>query len=119
VSGWITYALLTVGLVYLITQSTILMPLRVALTRGSHFRAALFYCPSCTGFWVGTGLAFAGLVPERNYTLGIVFGGVLSVAIAHIWSALTQQGVNPAWEAEQPLREVQHNAPQEETTTDG
>jgi len=120
---WLTYALTTIGLVYFITQSMIFSPLRVRLTRGSIFREALLYCPSCTGFWVGVLLSLLWLVPGRDGLgpspwqetpknfLTMALGGFMSMAISHIWSALTQQGVNPAWEAELPLREPPQEPP--------
>jgi hypothetical protein len=122
---WLTYALTTIGLVYFITQSMIFSPLRVRLTRGSIFREALLYCPSCTGFWVGAGLSLLGRAPGWNgmhlswdplkeateNSLAVIDSGLMSMAISHIWSALTQQGVNPAWEAELPLREPPQEPP--------
>ena len=127
---WLTYILTTIGLVYFFTQSLIFVALRVRITRGSIFREVLFYCPSCMGFWVGVVLSLVWLVPGRaglgpspwqdtpKNLLTMLLGGLMSMAISHIWSALTQQGVNPAWAAEQSLRE-ENDAPQEEEEDHG
>lgn len=126
-SGWLTYVMLTIGLTYLVTQASITAPLRIVVTRGSVFRSALFYCPSCTGFWVGAALYLLGLGPWGHagihpasffaFSSAGIQVAIIAMATAHIWSAITQQGVNPAWEAELPLREPEGptpNAPQKE-----
>jgi len=50
------WALVGIGITYLITEAGIFSLPRVLLTRGSPFRTTLFYCPACTGFWVGCAL---------------------------------------------------------------
>jgi hypothetical protein len=49
----IQWALVVLGAVYFVTDSAIFSPFRIALARGSWFRAGLFYCAACFGFWAG------------------------------------------------------------------
>lgn len=53
------WALMALGLIYLITESAIFVLVRVWFAKGSPFRTTLIYCPACTGFWCG--MAVAGL----------------------------------------------------------
>ena len=64
----IQWALVVAGCVYFVTDSAIFAPVRIKLAKGSWFRAGLFYCPACFGFWAG--VALYGLWPlELEATL--------------------------------------------------
>lgn len=57
---WVAVVLCTI---YVITESSIFMPIRVAITKGTIFTRTLFYCPACMGFWVGVFYAFFSYWP--------------------------------------------------------
>lgn len=50
------YALILVGLTYIVTQSAVGRPLRMFVSRAGSFLESLIYCPACTGFWLGAAL---------------------------------------------------------------
>ena len=74
------------GLIYLITQSTILSGPRVLLARGSWVRAQFLYCPSCVGFWVGVSLMnYWPFSDGWSATLG---SAVAATAMGRIWGVI-------------------------------
>jgi hypothetical protein len=91
---FIHWALLSVGLIYFITDSLIFSHVRVALARGSLFRIGLFYCPACMGFWVGAALGLGGWWPiERGLDgWGPVFealeSGIAAMALGAFWGRI-------------------------------
>lgn len=106
-SVWIAWALLVLGFVYLFTEASIAAPYRVILSKIHWVLSTLVYCPSCTGFWVGLGLALVGinpfetLDPQAWWALKL-YGGVGAMGLVATWSAW--RGGNPAWAAEAALR---------------
>lgn len=59
---WIRFAFIAWGLIYIATQSTIMLPLRLIILKLSpSFLGVLIFCPTCTGFWVGVLLGATGL----------------------------------------------------------
>lgn len=105
--AWLHFACMVVGVVYLITHASIAAPFRVAFARGSWFRTALIYCPMCVSFWVG--LALGAILRVGTMYLD---AGFCAMAITHVWFHVTEQGVNPAWAAEQALVEATATATQ-------
>jgi hypothetical protein len=78
------YMLLLLGLVYLITQSVIMAPLRKLLTR-VPLLLTLVYCPACTGFWVGVMLGSTGLWPFGEVLFIPIESGIGACAIGALW----------------------------------
>ncbi len=76
------WALITVGLVYLVTQSTIFSPLRKVVSKAGIFFEVLIYCPACSGFWLG-GLASAWLQPSGIETL--LQAAIKGAALGALW----------------------------------
>jgi hypothetical protein len=84
----IRYVLAFWGLVYIITQSSIMAGFRKNVLRGSTFVATLIYCPACTGFWVG--LLFG--------TLGIYGKGLSSIPnVVMLEAALSGTALGCLW----------------------
>lgn len=85
---WISYALVVIGLVYLLTQSTIFAPLRMIFREtigkfplGGHFLAVLIYCPTCSAFWFGCGVQkFFNMYPVNSFH-PILESGVAAVGL--------------------------------------
>ena len=112
------FALLEVGLVYFISMSAIFAPARMVLAR-IRFVRALIYCASCTGFWVGAVLYFAGftpdafaVVPTQSWIQAAAVSAFAGLAVANIWHMTLYRGGNDAYEDEQLTTE----APSAETT---
>jgi hypothetical protein len=109
-AAWLAWSLAVVGLAYLVTESVILAPLRVALARLHPLAASLIYCPACSGFWIGLGLYGlypsealpAGLLDHAGPWLRVLLSGLSAVALCSTWSKAT--GGNGAWAAEAALR---------------
>lgn len=98
------WMLVCIGIVYFITESSIFAFFRIAITKGSQFRIGLFYCPACTGFWVGALYGFA-----RGTTFGpplsldaTLLTGIAVMALGAAWTSA--RGGNLAYEIEAPLR---------------
>jgi hypothetical protein len=87
----IQWALVVLGLVYFVTDSAIFAPVRVKLARGSWFRAGLFYCAACFGFWAG--VLLQGLWPfEATFSTpwGVIplkgaLSGTAAMALGAVW----------------------------------
>ncbi len=100
------WALITLGFIYFITESSIFAVVRmwIAAKLGT-FAIALLYCASCSGFWIGMALAFwtwpfevvgvRWLVPFES--------GVAAMALGAVWN--TWRGPNPAFVVEIPAPE--------------
>jgi hypothetical protein len=109
------------GLIYIISESVIFMPIRLAFARGSAFRTALIYCPACTGFWVGAVLG-PGLWPfSYNYSPLWDFvrvcleSGIAGIVIGAIWGTWHN---SVAFDTEAPLLVDDDSAP-EDASADG
>jgi hypothetical protein len=104
-TDYLLWALLLVGWVYAITEAAITSWVRILVAE--HFGVffeTLIYCPSCTGFWVGVGLAATGWWPHGTtdnveHTL-LMFGesAIAAMGVAATWSKLT--GGSAAWQIE-------------------
>lgn len=99
---WLTWALTLLGLVYLVTEAAITAPLRILLARLHPLVATLLYCPACSGFWLGLGLAWLYPSPEP-WLVREGLSAVGAMALAASWSKAL--GGNAAWAAEAALRE--------------
>ena len=122
--AWLLFAvlfrwvMLGLGIIYLTTEASIAALPRVLLTRGSPFRTTLFYCPACTGFWVGCAMVAvwpfsildAGPWP---FVASAIESGFAMMVVGAAW--VTWRGGNPAYEIEAPLRgeELLHDEPKE------
>lgn len=84
----IQYTLILVGLIYIISQSTIFSFLRVRIARLSILTMALIYCPACTGFWVGAILGFLGLWPyiTGHILISVLQSAISACGIGALWS---------------------------------
>lgn len=112
--AWATWLLLVVGITYALTESSILGLYRVLVSRLGVMPTVLVYCPSCTGFWVGLGLALFGVHPFDLATPWHVFASaVAAMAVMTTWSGA--RGGNPAFMHEMELRGGTHDATTEET----
>lgn len=96
------WTLVTLGFVYLTTESVIFSPLRVAVARRGLLVATLVYCAACSGFWLGL-LTSLWLWPSSGpWWYRVLEGGIASTALGALWSAYHP---NPMWDAEAPLRD--------------
>lgn len=78
------YLLVLWGVIYLVTQSAIFSPFRIALSRNTVI-ATLIYCPACFGTWVG--FALDSLLPWTP-SIGYVESGLAAMALGSIWGRL-------------------------------
>lgn len=98
------WALLTLGLIYFVTESAIFTHLRVWFARRGPWAMLFVYCASCTGFWIGIASAHwlwpFDLVDGVRW-LRYVEGGVAAMALGAIWKSIN--GGNPAFDVEGEL----------------
>lgn len=82
--GLLQYGLTLIGIVYIVSQSYIFRPIRII---ASYLRllGVLIYCPSCTGFWVGLLLHYAGYYPFHVKGFGVVEPGIVGCALGAVW----------------------------------
>lgn len=93
----IRFGLLVVGLVYIVTQSSIFTIMRMLVVRTKIFMLAqLFYCPACMGFWMGLGLGALGYWPLATHAWWMVL----------LESALTGTAVGAVWKEYGPQIDV-------------
>lgn len=78
------WALVTAGIIYFVTESSIFAPARMALARGGFFLKALVYCRACFGFWAGCGLGLAGFWPFGAQPW--LESGFAAMALGAVWS---------------------------------
>jgi len=86
----IRYVLVFWGLVYIITQSAILVSLRKSLLKRSTFFATLIYCPACTGFWVGLLFGALGIYGKGLSSIPNVYmveSALSGTALGYLWGA--------------------------------
>jgi hypothetical protein len=65
------FAILVWGVTYVVTQSALLTPARIALVAGARIASVgfailvveLVYCRACVGFWAGVVLSLVGIAP--------------------------------------------------------
>lgn len=58
---WARFVFIVWGLAYLVTQSSIMLFLRLFVLKHSRFFGTLVFCPACSGFWIGVLLGVVGL----------------------------------------------------------
>ena len=100
------WALVTLGLVYLVTEASIFTVPRAFLASKSHFLGALVYCPACSGYWVGFLVGILGFWPFETigiWALSIMWleSAIAACALGALWGKLHP---NPAVFAEAPFR---------------
>lgn len=100
----IRFTLLTIGLTYLLTQSSVFVLLRVWINEKSPLLGSLVYCPACSGYWVGFTLWFVGVYPLPTI-LGPIDAGVAACGLMATWALAFLR--TSSWELEQ------HAAPKE------
>lgn len=79
--SWFVWSLSLMGIVYFITESALMVSVRIALGSMSDTLSILLYCRMCVGFWVGIILGWVGLFP-----LGVPFVSGLA-AMGTMWLA--------------------------------
>lgn len=87
------FCLVLTGFTYLITQSVILRPLRLGVSKLGKPFEVLIYCPACTGFWVGLALGWSGLWPWSPKV-------VAAVAAAGLMALWSEYGPPNKWQLE-------------------
>ena len=94
----LVHALLTLGIVYTISESALVMPLRRVFVSTCPkpllpFLVGLLYCTRCLGFWVG--LALGANLFHGSWALTAAFG-FLGLAEMHIvYGYFVVQSVDP------------------------
>lgn len=81
----VLWAMLVCGLLYIATASALFSFVRMAVLKRSSFFAALCYCNSCLGFWLG-----AALVSFFPFHTGFVYydiwlSAVCGLAMGTVW----------------------------------
>lgn len=109
------WALVHLGLVYLVTEAAIFAPVRLMVASRGPLWTTLIYCPGCSGFWLG--LAVTHLWPEPAWWLALPCSGVAGMGLAATWSKVT--GGNQAWSAEEPLRGSHDETPPSQAPHEG
>lgn len=96
----VRWALVVLGVVYLVTEATISAGPRVAFARWHPLAAAGIYCAACVGFWTGVLLhRFWGPFLAFDTVLG---SGLAAMALGAAWASWRG---NAAWDAEASLRD--------------
>ncbi len=96
----LTFTLLLFGVVYIITQSAIMAPLRMPFASLHPVCATLIYCCACTGAWVGGALAALGYWPGAEGGRGVIEATVVACGLGAVWSVY---GPESPWGREQAL----------------
>lgn len=81
-TAWFNYVVLSLGIVYVVTESAIASPLRMAFARTTPLAVGLIYCRACFGFWVG--LATKGLAPHGVHNAFV--SGLFVMLLGYVWS---------------------------------
>lgn len=79
------WALLVLGLTYLVTEAGITAPIRVPLGAASDVLFMLLTCRQCAGFWVGAVLGACGLYPLATGLWVVVASGTAAMGL--MWFA--------------------------------
>lgn len=110
---FLRWALITLGVIYLVTEAIIFAPVRLALRykAKSYWFTVLVYCRSCVGFWAGFGLGLAGLwfVPDRSLLESGIESGFAAMALGALWSGWAPSA---AWANENMDEVGDDNAPE-------
>lgn len=92
--NWYIYLTLTLGVVYLLTESLVFAPYRQLMASSSAVLRVLAYCRACTGFWVG--FAFHRLLPVTFvgdadiHPQRAVLSGFTIMLLGYAWSAVVE-----------------------------
>ena len=110
------WALITLGLIYFVTESAIFMRPRVWIANRGAWAMLFVYCAACTGFWIGAASALWlwPFAPEPAWTR-LVEGGIAAMTLGAIWKRLN--GGNPAFTVEAEL--LHDHTPQKEEESNG
>lgn len=97
IGSLLRFALVVVGLVYLVTQASITSSLRVALLSlfktnivAQMFLSTFLYCRACVGFWVGLVVGFFGLYAWHSWFLE---PAVVGMALGALWKSDEQADI--------------------------
>lgn len=101
----IRFVMLTLGLTYIVTQSSIFILLRLWLNAKAQLLGTLIYCPACSGFWIGMVLGLLGAWPLPTI-LGPLDAAIAACGLMATWAMTCI--TTTSWELEQ-------HATQEET----
>lgn len=100
----IRWFLVTLGLIYFITESSLFAIIRVTAAELSSVLRMLLYCQACSGFWIGIATA-AWLWPFgvggdgwMAVSVQLIEGGIATMGLGALWSHM--RGGNPAWHVE-------------------
>ncbi len=98
---FLKFALLLLGITYVITQSAVGMPIRWLVSKLGRFFTALIYCPACTGFWAAAALAALGYAPWQAHTYyhQIIESAIAGCGLMAIWKEYGPQ--TDVWALEQ------------------
>lgn len=88
------WLLATWGLIYVITQSTVLHALRVWVADRHVLLEVGIYCPACVGFWAGPAIYALQMQQLWLHSALQAFGGC---ALGALWS---QYGPPSVWQQE-------------------
>ncbi len=102
------FILTTLGLVYIVTQSSIMHAPRMWIADVHGKLEMLIYCPACTGFWVGVTLKFLG------YWHGAVLeAGIIACALGALWGVY---GPDNVWAQERGHDDTQEEKNEQQGT---
>lgn len=92
----VEFVLVLWGLTYLLTSSAIFAPVRKMVKRLPF--GVMVYCPSCSGFWIGLGLASA-----VGWPLQTMFHPMFDAAVASagMMAVVAHYVPSNAWQIEQ------------------
>lgn len=91
------WLLITLGLTYLLTQSSVFYLVRAKMLAIHPLLGQLVYCPACSGFWIGATTYFYAW-PFHTW-LGALDSAIAACGLMATW-ANTCLGVT-SWEIEQ------------------
>ncbi len=89
-----SFFFLLAGIVYAVTSSFVLYPLRKAVSMLGNLPTVLIYCTSCTGFWVGGALEFfvPGAWPFVALLWAPLDAAIGSMAAGAVWNVYVPSG---------------------------
>lgn len=99
------------GVIYVIVDSAIFAPVRIALAARSRFFETLIYCAYCTGFWVG--VFITPIFVEWTWAewwngallLKEVVGGAAVMGAIAVIRGFAPEFLLGAWEREREIRD--------------
>jgi len=84
----IQYTLILIGLIYIVTQSTIFSFFRIQIAKLGAIAKLLIYCPACSGFWIGAIISLCGLWPYEtgHILISVLQSAISACGIGALWS---------------------------------